>query len=570
MNEKASCGAEVKRLRARVRALEAKEDREAHLKQVLLAIRNVNQLITTESDAGRLIERACATLIQTLGYHNAWIALTDETNTVTRTAHAGFDGGFAIMQQRLKQGRFPGCMRRTLGRDQLVVIQEPSLECTDCPLAREYAGRAGMTRSLGYEGRIYGLISVSVPRAYAYDAEAQGLFEELSADLGFALYKIGAEARIHLFNHIVATLPHPIAFVSPEYRYLAVNDAYSRLYAIAPAAIVGHTVADFFGQSVFESDIQPRLDRCLSGQPLRYEIQADFPGAGHRWMEMEYFPYWDESGAIAGVVSHGLDITERKRSETERERLNADLAAKNAELEQVVYVASHDLRSPLVNIDGYSRELEYLLADLRQALSGPDQQAALAPAAPIIDQEIPEAIRFIRTSASKMDKLLTGLLRLSRSGRAALNIGFLDMNELMARVLDSVEFLLKEAGVQPELGDLPPCCSDAVQVNQVFSNLLDNALKYLDPHRPGRIRISGEVQGDQSVYWIEDNGIGMDPGHLEKIFEIFHRLDPGYGKGEGLGLTIVKRILDRLGGAIRVESRPKAGSCFQVFLPKAE
>lgn len=276
----------------------------------------------------------------------------------------------------------------------------------------------------------------------------------------------------------------------------------------------------------------------------------------------------DPKDLSVGVAFTALDITDRKRTEAELIRLNADLAAKNTELEQVVYVASHDLRSPLVNIDGYSRELEYAVEDIRSAFeSAPELLETLPAVGILLEEDIPEALRFIRTSAAKMDKLLNGLLRLSRSGRAALNIEPLKMDELMAEVLDAIEFRVREAGATVTVGDLPDCMGDAVQVNQIFSNLLDNALKYLAPDRPGIISIDGKTDGDRAVYRVSDNGIGIAEEHLAKIFDIFHRLDPTRGNGEGLGLTIVKRILGRLEGDIWVESAPGSGTSFYVALP---
>lgn len=262
------------------------------------------------------------------------------------------------------------------------------------------------------------------------------------------------------------------------------------------------------------------------------------------------------------------EITDRQRAEEEVKIINAELKSKNEELEQIVYVASHDLRSPLVNIDGYGRELGYAIEDIRSILAGKSLETALTAVTPVLDDDISEALRFIRTSTAKMDMLLGGLLRLSRSGRAALKIESVDMNQIISNVVASTEFQIKENGVEVIVDDLPQCQSDAVQMGQVFSNLLDNALKCLDSNRPGMVRISGEVVDGQSVYCVEDNGIGIDVNHIDKIFEIFQQLDPAQNKGEGLGLTIVKRILARLGGSIRVESKIGLGSCFYISMPK--
>ncbi|MCG8637083.1 MAG: ATP-binding protein [Desulfobacterales bacterium] len=261
------------------------------------------------------------------------------------------------------------------------------------------------------------------------------------------------------------------------------------------------------------------------------------------------------------------EISERKRLESDRKKLNIALQAKNKELEQVVYVASHDLRSPLVNIEGYSKELDYAIEDLHAILEKivtPETKSSIEL---IIDEDIPDAQRFIRSSVSKMDGLIKGLLRLSRSGRATLKIEPLDMNALIAEVVEAIEFQIKGSGSQVSVDPLPMCKSDAVQVNQIFSNLVSNAVKYLDPDRPGSIRISGRTEGGTAVYCVEDNGIGIPPDRLEQIFEIFHRLDPYHGQGEGLGLTIVKWILNRLNGTIRVVSTPGSGSQFYISLP---
>ena len=265
-----------------------------------------------------------------------------------------------------------------------------------------------------------------------------------------------------------------------------------------------------------------------------------------------------------------IDITEKKQAEETIRQINEQLQIKNKELEQVIYVASHDLRSPLVNIDGYSRELGYALELIQKGMDvcPKEQQEAAAVQDALEDMRC--SLGYIRRSAAQMDLLLSGLLRLSRSGRAALHIVPLDMNELVAAAIEGLDYQVRSSGALVTVDPLPPCMGDRTAVSQIVTNLIGNALKYLDPTRSGRIRIGGGRRDGKSVYTVEDNGIGIDKAHQEKIFEVFHRLNPGKYPGEGLGLTIVRQTLERLGGSIAVDSAPNAGSRFIAALPGVE
>ncbi len=262
------------------------------------------------------------------------------------------------------------------------------------------------------------------------------------------------------------------------------------------------------------------------------------------------------------------DITESKRAEAELAELAQTLAAKNKELETLLYVASHDLRSPLVNVQGFSEELARACARLNESAAGTNPAGLTeAERRVLLEEDIPEALRYIRAGVAKMDALLAGFLRYSRLGRAAMRIAPLDMNRLLAGIAQAMEFQIQQAGATLRVDRLPACLGDATQISQVFSNLLDNAVKYLDRGRAGRIQVSGREENGRALYEIRDNGIGIAREHQNKIFEIFHRLNPDEGAGEGLGLTIAQRILERHHGSIRVESAPGAGSVFHVSLP---
>jgi PAS domain S-box-containing protein len=261
------------------------------------------------------------------------------------------------------------------------------------------------------------------------------------------------------------------------------------------------------------------------------------------------------------VLALVRDITERKKIERE-------LYHKNKELEQIVHITSHDLRSPLVNVQGYSKEIGLSMEELKKVIS----EVELSPGKSekirtILEDDVSVSLKFIETSVTKMELLLKGLLLFSRSGTMAIKLEILDMNDLISKVIADFEFKIKTNKINFEISDLPECKGDHVMVSHVFSNLIDNAIKYLAPEREGIIKISGTKKNGRSVYYVEDNGIGIANEHINNIFDIFYRLNPKSIDGVGLGLSLVQKILSRLNGGIAVESEIDKGSKFYITLP---
>ena len=380
-----------------------------------------------------------------------------------------------------------------------------------------------------------------------------------------------AEER-NLLRTLLDNMPDNIYVKDTGRRFVVGNVAVARFMgAGTPDKLLGKTDFDFYPKELaakYYADSQKVIE---SGQPLLGQEEPAVDSEGNRkWYSTTKVPLQDSHGKIVGIVGISRDITARKLAEYDREMLMQTLALKNKELESILYVASHDLRSPLVNIQGFSSELsrccDLIHSTLKDKIKAADMSEEVHTA---FNKDVPEALGFILTSASKMDSLLSGLLRLSRLGQAAVDIERLDMNTMLTDVTKNMEFQVKEAGATVELGTLPGCLGDSSQINQIFSNILDNALKYLDESRPGMIHIYGKTENGRSIYCVEDNGVGITPEHQNKIFEIFHRLEPDKKSGEGLGLTIVKRILDRHNGKIWVESELGKGSKFFVSLPSA-
>ena len=263
-------------------------------------------------------------------------------------------------------------------------------------------------------------------------------------------------------------------------------------------------------------------------------------------------------------------VEQRTRSLSETVQ---QLSESNEELKDFSYIVSHDLRAPMINVQGFVNELVLSLTDLRKnmdavmALIPEHKKAALLE---ILDDDIPTSTRFITGGVAKMNQLLAGILKISRLGRQELNISVVDTQRLVNDNIGAIKYQSNQAGAEFQVQSLPQVEADPYLLAQIFANLLSNAVKYLEPKRPGKIEIWADDQGDHFRFFVKDNGLGISDKDQKKIFEMFRRGSNHTLEGEGIGLNYVKSAIKRLGGTISVESNAGQGSVFSFTLPKRE
>jgi signal transduction histidine kinase len=263
------------------------------------------------------------------------------------------------------------------------------------------------------------------------------------------------------------------------------------------------------------------------------------------------------------------------------EERTADLREANDEIQRFAYIVSHDLRSPLVNIMGFTTELEELRSDLFKRIAALRSRAALAPPPAssaeieaILDgedkqlrQDFSEALEFIKSSIAKMDRLISAILNLTREGRREFEPVRIDVRELIEAIVATMAHQAAEANAEIRIEPLPEVISDRLALEQIFSNLMDNALKYLKPGVPGRISVRGRTKLNFVIFEIADNGRGIDPKDHQRIFDLFRRAGMQDRPGQGIGLAHVRALVRRLGGTMSVSSELEKGSTFTIALP---
>lgn len=330
------------------------------------------------------------------------------------------------------------------------------------------------------------------------------------------------------------------------------NDAFSKVFGLKRSKVLGMKVSD-----VMQVKIVPYVKELslVANKGEKFDFSFFEPHVNKQFQVSAVSP---QKGIFALIAT---DITALVK-------YNNMLIEKNKELESYVYITSHDLRSPLVNIQGFSNRLKKqteLINSVIQNCNIEAEQKQIIDAN--ISEKIPTTLDFIFNNVVKMEKMLNGLLQISRTGRVAMNIQPVNMNELMIRILKSVNFQLNEIMAEVQCDELPECYGDDALLNQLFSNLISNSIKYRDPSRKLVITISAESRYHKVVYRISDNGIGVSAPHLEKIWNVFFRVDPKNKAGEGIGLSIVKRIVEKHQGKIRIESEVNIGTTFYIELP---
>jgi PAS domain S-box-containing protein len=424
----------------------------------------------------------------------------------------------------------------------------------------EFAGWLFSFANIFFFTAVIWWIATLLFRAESVRVRAEDSVRQLNAELEQRVAERTAELGRQRgeLQLIFDTVPAIVFYKDVRHRLLRVNEAAARCFGLSKEELEGRTDEEL-GAPHAARYYQDEDEVMSSGQPKLGIIEPVETTRGTRWWQTDKFPYRDETGQVAGVIGFALDITERMQAEEEIHKLNAELEqrvsdrtakleAANKELEAFSYSVSHDLRSPLRAVDGFS---QVLMEDCGPQLSDDGRRY----------------LKNIRDGAQRMGALIDDLLAFSRLSRMPLNKRRVDTAKLVKDTREDIGLQHGGRQIEVRVAELPLCWGDPALLKQVWINLLSNAFKYTRRAEVAIIEVGCFRENDGSVYFVRDNGTGFDMRYADKLFGVFQRLHRAEDyEGTGVGLAIVQRIIHRHGGRIWAESELNRGATFHFTL----
>jgi PAS domain S-box-containing protein len=366
--------------------------------------------------------------------------------------------------------------------------------------------------------------------------------------------ELAIETAREYAESIVATVREPLIVLDGDLRVVSANRSFYRVFAVKPEETEGQLVYDLGNRQWDIPKLRELLEEIIPKNNTfdGFEMEHDLPNIGRRIMILNARRIYREADKTQLILLAIEDVTDRVRAEQEREVLIEELEAKNEELERFTYTVSHDLKTPLITIRGFLGLLE------RDMDSGNAER-------------VKADMRRIAAAADKMERLLRDLLELARIGRVVNTPEKVSFGDLAHEAVNTVRGRLKARGVKVEVGSgLGMVYGDRTRLREAVENLVDNAAKFMGDQPEPLVQIGFRRDGDEPVFYVRDNGVGIDSQYHEKVFGLFNSLhNKTEGEGTGVGLAIVKRIVETHGGRIWIESKGTGlGSTFCFSLPE--
>ena len=544
------------------------------LNRELRAISNCNQTLLRAEEEQTLLNDICRIVCDEAGYRLAWVGYAehDDAKTVRPVAWAGIESGYLkeakITWADTERGRGPtGIAIRTGETD---CIRDFATEPKAAPW-RDRALQQGYRSSIALplkdeSKKTFGTLTIYSTELNAFTPDEIWLLEELSGDLAFGITVLRgriernrAEEALReseeKYRLIFEYSPLGLLSFDEKGAIVACNDNFVQIIGSSREKLIGLNMLNLPDKNIVST-----VQQALNGSQGSYEgIYSSVTAKKNTPVRCLFTPMNVGGGGITGGVGIIEDITERKRAEGELERYRdnleklvkertADLARSNAELEQFAYVASHDLQEPLRMVVSY---LQLVDGRYREKL----------------DADAREFIGFAVDGAKRMQALINDLLAYSRIGTQGQAFQPTDCEAVLQMAMRNLEVAIRESGAQIAHDPLPTVMGDATQLVQLFQNLIGNALKFRRDEPP-QIHIRAELKAGFWCLSVQDNGIGIESQYFERIFVVFQRLHGrGSYPGTGIGLAICKKIVERHGGTIWVESELGKGSTFRFTIP---
>ena len=529
------------------------EQKIRRLSLVLHTIRNVNQLLVQEKDLNRLLQGICGTLVENRGYQNVWIALLDKTGKLMTTAESGVGEKFTSLVKRLNRGGTTDCFQRAMTQEGVLLIDDPSSVCTDCPLSMDYTGRSAMASRLEYNGNIHGVLCVSIQKNIMPDSQEQVLVHEISNAIAERIdriieYRQAEEALFESeerFRNVVENSLTGISIIQ-DGQVVYQNPEQERLFGRIPRPAILASLEDIHPADA--DNIKDLYQNITSGKVKSFETDFRFfpdrkSSTTNRTVWVNCRASLIEFNGRNAILTNAMDVSRTRELEN-----MLRVQDKMSSLGRVAAGIAHEIRNPLSGINIYLNTLEKMYEH-------PDDLS-----------KVRGILRQLQSASNKIESVIKRVMDFAKPGEP--RFVSTDINKPIEEAIQLSAVTLRKNGIKIEqslTGDLPRCQADPNLIEELVLNLINNAAEAMKHmNRNKIIEIASSYENGLIRLTFSDSGPGIPIDIRNKILDPFYTTK---ADGTGIGLSIGHRIITDHDGTLKISNSKLGGAEFLIEFP---